>query len=80
MKHFSATELGNKTGDVLTAALQAPVAIERHGKARFILLSTEEYEKVTRRKDPRRAFNLQDMPDADRAMLIEALQNSIDNE
>lgn len=80
MKHFSATELGNRTGDVLSAALQAPVAIDRHGKARFVLLSTEEYDKMTSRKDPRQAFNVRDMPDAESLQLIQALQHSIDNE
>jgi antitoxin Phd len=80
MKHFSATDLGERTGDVLAAAAQSPVTIDRHGKPRFVLLSHEEFESMTRRKDPRRAFNLTDLSDAEAAELIEALQNSIEDD
>lgn len=80
MKHFSATDLGEKTGDVLAAAAQAPIMIERHGKPRFVILSHEEYERRVVRKDPRRAFNLADLNDAEAAALIEALENSIKND
>jgi antitoxin Phd len=37
MRHFSATELANKTGDVLAAAAQEPVHIQRHGKSRYVV-------------------------------------------
>jgi prevent-host-death family protein len=80
MKHFSATDLGEKTGDVLAAAAQAPIMIERHGKPRFVILSHEEYERRVVRKDPRRAFNLADLNDAEAAALIQALENSIKND
>ena len=41
MRHFTATELANNTGDVLAAAAQEPVRIQRHGKSRYVLLSVE---------------------------------------
>lgn len=40
MREFSSTDLGKTTGDVLDAAAKAPVAITRHGKARFVVLRT----------------------------------------
>jgi len=41
MRNFTSTELANKTGDVLAAAAQEPVNIQRHGKARYVLLTVE---------------------------------------
>ncbi|MFC3058554.1 type II toxin-antitoxin system prevent-host-death family antitoxin [Paenirhodobacter populi] len=80
MKQFSATELANKTGDVLAAAAQAPVAIARHGKPRFVVLSAERFEHLQARGDSRRAFHVADLTDAEAADLIGALQNSIDHD
>jgi antitoxin Phd len=80
MKQFSATELANKTGDVLAAAAQAPVAIARHGKPRFVVLSAERFEDLQARGDTRRAFNVADLTDAEADRLIGALQNSIDHD
>lgn len=80
MKHFSATELGEKTGDVLAAAAQAPITIERHGKPRFVILSHEEYQRRVVRPEPRRVFDLADLNEAEAAELIEALENSIRND
>jgi prevent-host-death family protein len=79
MKQFSATELANATGDVLAAAAQAPVLIARHGKPRFVVLSTDEYERLRSHGDSRRAFHLADLTDAEADKLIADLQDSIDN-
>lgn len=80
MKQFSATELANKTGDVLAAAAQAPVAIARHGKPRFVVLSAERFEHLRSRGDTRRAFHVADLSDAEATDLIAALQTSLDND
>lgn len=78
MKQFSSTELANRTGDVLAAAAEAPVTIARHGKPRFVVLSTEQYERL-RAADTRRAFHVSDLTDAEARKLIADLQDSIDN-
>ena len=79
MKQFSSTELANRTGDVLAAAAEAPVTIARHGKARFVMLSTEQYERLRRGGDTRRAFHVSDLTDAEAERLIAELQDRIDN-
>lgn len=79
MKQFTSTELANSTGDVLAAAAQAPVVIARHGKPRFVMLSAEEYERLRSQGDPRRAFHVSDLTDAEADKLIAELQDSIDN-
>jgi prevent-host-death family protein len=78
MKQFSSTDLANRTGDVLAAAAEAPVAIARHGKPRFVMLSTERYERL-RGGETRRAFHVSDLTDAEAEKLISDLQDSIDN-
>ena len=79
MKQFSSTELANRTGDVLAAAAEEPITIARHGKPRFVMLSTEQYERLRRRDETRRAFHVSDLTDAEAAKLIADLQDSIDN-
>jgi antitoxin Phd len=80
VKQFSSTELANRTGDVLAAAAEAPVVIARHGKPRFVMLSAEQYERLRRRGDSRRAFHVSDLTDADAEQLIRDLQDSIDSD
>ena len=77
MRSFSSTELANKTGDVLAAAAQGPVAINRHGKPRFVMLSAEQFERMIKPADPRRAFHVSDLSDEDAKDLITALEDSI---
>jgi len=80
MKQFSSTELANRTGDVLAAAAEAPVTIARHGKPRFVMLSTEQYVRLRRQADARRAFHVADLADAEAEALIARLQDSIEND
>lgn len=60
MRTFTSTDLANKTGDVFAAASQSAVEIHRHGKPRFVLMSTETYERLTNR-NPQRALHVDDM-------------------
>ncbi len=80
VRQFSSTELSNKTGDVLAAAAQRPVAIARHGKARFVVLSTEEFERLQHGMDSRRSVHVSEMSDAEAEAMAGALQESIDND
>lgn len=77
MRHFTSTELANKTGDVLAVAAQEPVHIQRHGKSRYVLLSVEQFESLSARTDQRRAVHVDDMDAAGAQDLIAALEHSI---
>jgi antitoxin Phd len=77
MRHFTATELANNTGDVLAAAAQEPVEIQRHGKSRYVLLSVEQFDKLSKSADQRRAVHVEDMPLKDAMDLVAALEHSI---
>lgn len=73
MREYSATDLANKTGDVLSAAAQEEVEITRHGKPRFVLMSQERYERLVARGDTRRAVRVAEMSDVERRELLTAL-------
>ena len=77
MRNFSSTELANKTGDVLAAAAQEPVNIQRHGKARYVLLSVEQFERLNSRADQRRAVHVEDLAADEADNLITQLEHSI---
>ncbi len=80
MKQFTSTELANKTGDVLAAAAQRPVAIARHGKPRFVMLTSEQFELLNRTNDSRSVRHVGDLSDVEAAALSKELQDSIDND
>jgi antitoxin Phd len=80
MKQFSATELANHTGDVLAAAAQRPVTIAKHGKARFVVLTTEQFASLQKSQETRRSVHVSEMIDVEAVSLISALQDSIEND
>lgn len=80
LRSFSSTELSNNTGDVLAAAAQGPVAINRHGKPRFVVLSAEQFERFAAQSDTRRAFHVSYLGDAEAESLIGKLEASIEND
>ena len=77
MRNFSSTELANNTGDVLAAAAQEPVNIQRHGKARYVLLSVEQFERLSMRADRRRTMHVDDLAADEADDLIAQLEHSI---
>ncbi|MES0884299.1 type II toxin-antitoxin system Phd/YefM family antitoxin [Roseibium sp. SCP14] len=80
MRAFSSTELANKTGDVLAAAAQEPVAIQRHGKSRFVMLSAEEFERLQQKRDSRKTVHVSELSDVEAGDLVSALEDSIEND
>ena len=80
MRQFSSTDLGNRTGDVLAAAAREPVAVSRHGKRRFVLLTIERYERFKTFGDPRIARRTADIPPEEGALLVAELTRFMDPE
>lgn len=74
MQEFPATTLTRDPSSLKEAARKRPVAITEHNRPRFVLMSFEQYEKLTRRpKDPRRAIRTAETPEDLRALMLEAL-------
>lgn len=76
--NFSLTDLSNRSGEVVEAAFRGPVDITRRGKRKFVLLLAEEYDRLVRAADTRRAFHADDVPDDVATMMLQALTNGDD--
>jgi prevent-host-death family protein len=64
MAAYSTSDLSRKSGDIIAAALRAPVTITQRRKPRLVLLSVEEFDRLCRRgANPRKAHTLETMPD-----------------
>ena len=46
MKKIQAKDLARNIADLWTASTVAPVAITKHRKARFVVMSVERYEEL----------------------------------
>ncbi|HEY6632663.1 MAG TPA: type II toxin-antitoxin system Phd/YefM family antitoxin [Rhizobiaceae bacterium] len=74
MRRYPSTDLKQKLGDVLAVASREPVAITKHGKSRFVLMSLETYQ--TRfPDDPRRSHAIEEMPQEHLDLLEGALMD-----
>jgi len=47
MKTYAATDLKQNMSGVFMAATKAPIIITRHNKGQFVLISLEDYERLT---------------------------------
>jgi prevent-host-death family protein len=48
---YSTSDLSRKSGDIIARALQGPITITQRGKPRLILMSLEEFNRLTKRRD-----------------------------
>jgi len=63
MKQFAAGDLTRNTGDLFEAATVAPVAITKHRKPRFVVMSMERFESLTTGRRSQIALDVADMPE-----------------
>lgn len=65
MTRYSTSDLSRKSGDIIAEALRKPVTITQRNKPRLVLLSIEDYRRLTERADTRKAGTIVTMPDED---------------
>lgn len=63
MREFAAGDLTRNTGDLFEAATVAPVAITKHRKPRYVVMSVERYEALTRSEHNQVSISVADMPE-----------------
>lgn len=63
MTTYSTSDLSRKSGDIIAEAMRRPVTITQRNKPRLVLLSIEDYERLTKRGDHRKVHTLETMPD-----------------
>lgn len=74
MRQFSATDLANRTGDVLAAAARETVEIKRHGTPRFVIMSVDRFQEMMARGSFQRSIHVADMSDDEADALLAALE------
>ena len=79
MVEFSVTDLGARTDEMLAAASQEPVSILQNGKAGFVILTMETYERLRVAADPRIARRTADIPVDEGEALIAELARIVDS-
>ena len=73
MTRYSTSDLSRKSGDIIAEALRRPVTITQRNKPRLVLLSIEDYRRLTARGDTRSAGRLETMPDE----LFESIKDAV---
>ncbi len=68
MARYTTSDLSRKSGDMIADALRSPVTITQRNKPRLVLLSIEDYRRLTAR-GTRKTGTLATMPDEDFARL-----------
>ena len=63
MKQFAAGDLTRNTGDLFEAATVAPVAITKHRKPRFVVMSMDRFEALTKGQGSQVSLDVNDMPE-----------------
>ncbi len=69
MQKFTTVDLLRDFKTVTMAADRHPVAITQHRKPRYVVMTIDDYEALSRRNDPRRAFKVEEAPDTVLAMI-----------
>ncbi|MFC6763380.1 type II toxin-antitoxin system Phd/YefM family antitoxin [Sulfitobacter porphyrae] len=48
LPEFKAADLTRHTSDLFDAAIRSPIAITKHRKPKFVLMSMDQYQQLTR--------------------------------
>ena len=72
MASFTLTDLGNRSGEVVEAALGGPVDITNRGKRKFVLLTAEQFDRLTG-STGQRAHRVEDLTGAERDEIFAGL-------
>jgi len=74
MTRYTTSDLSRKSGDIIAEALRRPVTITQRNKPRLVLLSIEDYCRLTARGETRKPGTLAAMPDEDFADFRRAVE------
>jgi prevent-host-death family protein len=74
MKSFSLSELNRHPGEIVDAALAAPVGLTKHGKRKLVMMDAVTYEILKHG----RAFRIEDAPDVINDLVLEALDEVLE--
>lgn len=74
MTRYTTSDLSRRSGNIIAEALRRPVVITQRNKPRLVLLSIEDYQRLTARGDTRTVVTLSGMSDEDFADFRRAVE------
>ncbi|MGD1035768.1 MAG: type II toxin-antitoxin system prevent-host-death family antitoxin [Roseiarcus sp.] len=80
MRTYTTADLNKQVGEVTNAASKGPVTITRHRKPRFVIMSYEHYQRISKQADPRRVYSAGETPDDVAAQFAGALDRLANGE
>ena len=76
LPEFKAADLTRHTSDLFYAAIRSPIAITKHRKPKFVLMSMDQYQHLTRGAT-QQAHMVDEMPEDLKALMIEGLERDL---
>ncbi len=74
-KRYSTSDLSRKSGDIIAEALRHPVTLTQRNKPRLVIMNVEDYEKMRKQADPRRALTIDQLSEV---VSVEELEIALD--
>lgn len=79
LPEFKAADLTRHTSELFDAAIRSPVAITKHRKPKFVLMSMDQYQQLAKGAT-RQVHLLDEMPDGLKALMIEGLERDMNQD
>ena len=76
LPEFKAADLTRHTSDLFDAAIRSPVAITKHRKPRFVLMSIDQYHQLARGAT-QQVHSLDEMPGDLKDLMIDGLARDL---
>ncbi|MBM2323172.1 type II toxin-antitoxin system Phd/YefM family antitoxin [Marivita cryptomonadis] len=76
LPEFKAADLTRHTSDLFDAAIRSPIAITKHRKPKFVLMSMDQYQQLTR-EATQQAHMVDEMPEDLKSLMIEGLERDL---
>lgn len=79
MKQYTFSDMNRLSGEILDHAMKSPVALTKYGKERLVILTAEDYRRLTE-KDRPAAYTLENAPDEIHEELMKGLDEIVKDE
>jgi prevent-host-death family protein len=76
LPEFKAADLTRHTSDLFDAAIRSPIAITKHRKPKFVLMSMDQFQQLTG-GTTQQAHMIDKMPEDMKALMIEWLERDL---
>jgi prevent-host-death family protein len=79
LPEFKAADLTRHTSELFEAAIRSPVAITKHRKPKFVLMSIDQYRQLARGAT-QQVHMIDELPEDLKALLVEGLERDLDQD